>query len=66
MKAQEITQNDVMKALLVQMNTSNVANQLKERILDSSIVKKIIAIISGPVIVYITQLVQGIGFLSNF
>jgi hypothetical protein len=55
-----------MKALLVQMNTSNVANQLKEKILDSSIVKKIIAIISGPVLAYITQLVQGIGFLSDF
>lgn len=61
---EKVQSSDVMKALMVQLNSQNIKDTLKEKIIDSELVKKMIAMVSGPALAYVSQLFKGDSFLN--
>lgn len=47
------------------MNMDNLTKKRRERVIDSALVKKIVAMISGPTLAYLGILAQGHGVLAN-
>lgn len=62
----KLKENEVMKAMLANMNTNNITNSIKERIMDSDLVKKLIAMVSAPLLAYLSQITQDRSLLNNW
>ena len=63
---EKLKENDVMKAMLVNMNTNNIQDSIKERIMDSELVKKLIAMVSAPLLAYLSQITQDGSLLNTW